>query len=220
MPATVFEYLISCKCSQPVLIQDPDPHIPTVATEAGKQVGLVIRQRTREGRDSASWLDRFPFTVSTNADPPLPHGGGPAKTVSVSRHILTFEDCATPASRRMTAQQWGLCGLSFEQHFQDIAGWSGCGVGECPCRCHHHPGGESDADECLSVDTTLALVAAQSGTGEEGRERLVDPPEGWPSEGRKRFRSEETNLYIDSWREQCREEQCRTAEPQRRRTKN
>lgn len=120
-----------------------------------------------------------------------------------------MEDCATPASRRQISRDWGLKWLDFEQHFETVAAWSGSkAVGECPCKCHNQGDG---GDECMSIDTTLALVGQQSDRYKKPKdpetERGTYHPADLPSELRGRAQSEEipqADLYILSWREQCR----------------
>lgn len=174
---------------------------------AGSRVGLVIRHGTRQSAGSTSLLQFFPFEAAEE----LPHWG--TEESSTVRHVIYMEDCTTPASRRQISQEWGLRWLNFEQHFETIAAFSKSSqVGECPCKCHL----DSSADECVSVDTTLALVGQQSG-------RYVKDPKGpetesgshlpadMPSELRERARSEEilpTDVFILNWREQCRRESC------------
>lgn len=205
MVHTIFEHLLSCRnCNSPILvIEDPSASRSTVATVAGSRVGLVIRHGTRESAGSVSSLQFFPFKAAE----PLPHWG--TEESSTSRHVIYMEDCTTPAYRRQISQEWGLRWLNFEQHFETIAAFSQSQeVGECPCKCHL----DSSADECVSIDTTLALVGQQSGRPFEGSkgpetEHSTHHPTDLPSELRGRARSEEIppiDVFILSWREQCR----------------
>lgn len=211
MLPTVFEHLLSCgSCNSAILIEDPSASRSTFTTD-GSFVGLVIRHETGEVLGSVSWLDLFPLT----ANHPLsksPHGD--TEQQSVSRQFIRMEDCATPESRREISKDWGLRWVSFEQHFETIAAWSGRNLGECPCECHKwHTqdagcvDGEtaSEGDDCTSINTTLPLVA-----GQESDRCPVKP--GGQEAGRERARSEEishTDLWILSWREQCCREQGR-----------
>lgn len=212
----VFEHLVKChSCNRAVLVEDPSATRSTL-TVAGDLVGLVIRHGTRESPDSVSSLEPFPFTAAGHPNPKprwsTEEPGG------VSRQVICMEHCGTPASRRQVAREWGLRWLNFEQHFETIAAWSGRKPGECPCECHgwgHRAVDNvngSDLDECVSIDTTLALVGQQSDRHPKqprggGNGHGVDHPNGWPSEGRERARSEgisQIDQFILSWREQCR----------------
>lgn len=210
MTHTIFEHLLSCRnCNNPVLvIEGPSDSRSTVAAMAGGRVGLVIRHGTRQSAGSVSSLQFFPFKAAE----PLPHWGTDESS-AVSRHVMYMEDCTTPASRRQISQQWGLRWLNFEQHFETIAAFSKSSqVGECPCKCHL----DSSADECVSVDTTFALVAQQSGRHakdfkDSETEHGPHLPADMPSELRGRAQSEEilaTDVFILNWREQCRRESC------------
>ena len=218
MILTVFEHLVSChSCNKAVLVEDPSATRSTL-TVAGDLVGLVIRHGTRESPDSVSSLAPFPFTAIANPDLPPQWGTREPCASSVCRQVICMEHCGTPESRRQISRKWGLRWLNFEQHFETIAAWSGRKLGECPCECHRWDHGAvdngvgSEGDECTSIDTTLALVGQQRGRylKEPSHPRIgheVDQPNGSPSEGRKRVRSEEisqTDQYILSWREQCR----------------
>lgn len=166
-------------------------------------MGLVIRHGTIESAGSVSGLKVFPFAA---ADPPPQWDTQNSSTVS--RQVIHMEDCATPACRRQISRDWGLKWLDFEQHFETIAAWSGSKVvGECPCKCHHGDGG----DECISIDTTLALVGQQSGRYKKPKgpntEHGTYDPTDLPSELRGQVQSGEipqNDLYVLSWREQCR----------------
>lgn len=206
MNPTIFELLLSCRsCNSAVLVEDPAANRSKVAAAAAcGRMGLVIRHGTTESNGSVSSLEFFPFEAAD-----LPPQLSTEDPSTVSRQVIYVEDCANPESRRQISREWGLRRLSFEQHLEDIAAWSGSKLGECPCRCHHR---DSGADECISIDTTLALVGQQSDryAAEGGGQKAgggVDHRPGWPSEGRERAQSEEipqTDLYILSWREQCR----------------
>lgn len=210
MAHTVFEHLLSCRnCNNPVLIiENPSVSRSTMPNVAGSRVGLVIRHGTRESAGSVSSLQFFPFEAAE----PLPHWA--TEESSTSRHVIYMEDCTTPASRRQISQTWGLRWLNFEQHFETIAAFSQSQVvGECPCKCHHL---DDSTDECVSVDTTLALVGQQSGRyvkDSKGPETESGShlPADMPSELRGRAQSEEilpTDVFILNWREQCRRESC------------
>lgn len=206
MIQTFFDHLLSCRnCNSPVLvIGNSSASRSTMATTAGNRVGLVIRHGTSENAGSVSSLQFFPFEA---AEPPPQWGTTESSTVS--RHVIYMEDCITPESRRQISQAWGLRWLNFEQHFETIAALSESPVGECPCKCHHL---DTSADECVSVDTTLALVGQQSGRHAKDfkdpeTEHDTHPPADMPSELRGRAQSEETlpvDLFILAWREQCR----------------
>lgn len=171
---------------------------------------------------SVSWLDLFPFT------PNHPLSKSPQENTeqqSIYRQVICMEDSAIPESRRQIAKEWGLRWVSFEQHFETIAAWSGKRLGECPCECHkrhskdsgYADGAASERDECNSVNTTLAVVGQECDRYQckpGGRETGLDDdrPAGWPNEGRERARSEEishNDLWVLSWREQCWREQGR-----------
>lgn len=205
MIPTIFEHLLSCRsCNSAVLVEDPSATRSTAATATRDLVGLVIRHGTTESAGSISGLKVFPFAA---ADPPPQCHTQNSSTVS--RQVIYMEDCATPASRRQISQDWGLKWLDFEQHFETVAAWSSSKVvGECPCKCHHGDGG---ADECLSIDTTLALVGQQSDRYKKPKDLNTEHgtyhPADLPSDLRGRAQSEEipqVDLYILSWREQCR----------------
>lgn len=211
MTHTIFEHLLSCRnCNSPVLvIEDPSDSRSIVTSMAVSRVGLVIRHGTRESAGSVSSLQFFSFEAAE----PLPHWGT-EESGTISRHVIYMEDCITPASRRQISQQWGLRWLNFEQHFETIAAFSKSShVGECPCKCHHL---DDSTDECVSVDTTLALVGQQSGRyvkDSKGPETESGShlPADMPSELRGRAQSEEilpTDVLILNWREQCRRESC------------
>lgn len=207
MIPTIFEHLLSCRnCNSAVLVEDPSATRSTAATVTGDLVGLVIRHGTTESAGSVSGLKVFPFAA---ADPAQQWGAQDSSTTS--RQVIYMEDCATPACRRQISQAWGLKWLDFEQHFETIAAWSSSKVvGECPCKCHHWDGG-ADNSECISIDTTLALVGQQSDRykkpkGPETEHATYDPAD-LPSELRGRAQSEQIpqiDLFILSWREQCR----------------
>ncbi|KAI7785635.1 hypothetical protein LA080_006655 [Diaporthe eres] len=156
MIPTIFEHLLSCRsCNSAVLIEDPSATRSTAATATGELVGLVIRHGTTESAGSISGLKVFHFAAT---DPPPQWDTQIPSTVS--RQVIYMEHCATPASRRQISRDWGLKWLDFEQHFETVAAWSGSKVvGECPCKCHNQGDG---GDECVSIDTTLALVGQQS----------------------------------------------------------
>lgn len=223
MLPTVFEHLLSCRsCNSAVLIEDPFASRSTI-TAAGTFVGLVIRHEIRDHLGSVSWLELFPFT----ANHPLSKSPqGSTEQQSISRQFICMEDSATPESRRQIAKEWGLRWVSFEQHFETIAAWSGRTLGECPCECHKWHTKElgcadgetvSEGDECTSINTTLAVVGQESdrcSAKPGGRETGYDDgrPTGWPIDGRDRARSEEishTDQWVLSWREQCWREQSR-----------
>lgn len=204
MNPIIFENLLSCRnCNNAVLVEDPSASRSTVAAETHKLVGLVIRHGTKESHGVSS-LHFFPFE---SAD--LPPQWAAEQSSIISRQVIDMEDCAALESRRNICREWGLRWVDFEQHFETIAGWSGSELGQCPCQCHRW---DSGAEECISIDTTVALVAQQSDRclkepkGPETEYGVHRPP-GVSSELRGRTRSEEisqTDLYILDWREQCR----------------
>lgn len=204
MIPTEFDVVLSCRnCNNAVLVEDPCASPSTVAAMVHKLVRLVIRHGIKE-RNGVSSLHLFHFDA---AHPPPQWGLEESSTVF--RQVICMEDCVAVESRLQIAHEWGLRWVDFEQHFETIAGWSGSKLGECPCRCHDW---ESGADECVSIDTTLALVAQQSDRCLKGSkfpetEHGTHHPADVPSEVRERARSEEilkTDLYILSWLKQCR----------------
>lgn len=213
----VFEHLLSCgSCNKALLVAD----LRSSRTMMDKDiVGLTVRHGFKWSSGS---LGNNYSQLAVVVDDELPEAPPEAEAESTtSRQVLYIEDCATPKSRRKFSQDWGLRWLTFEQHFETIASWSGSSVGKCWCDCHHAEvagvtdGGPGSAvDACSSADSTLGLIGLQRGSSSteiRGRElgRGINNPSGRLSERGGRTRGADVSLIeqnILSWREQCQRE--------------